>query len=139
MAVKQTHPGEGVDERIPLMTTQADGEEEDVVITIIEAIIQLSQEATVIRPTVERRGDGTDRPGKILILARCRTQLHTIWVMVEEETEEVAPRRKDHTITTVIDIGHQRETLEVTGPRPDIVTVKSPATMLTRRWFQHWT
>lgn len=31
----------------------------DVAITIIEAIIQLSQEAIVIRPTVERKGDGT--------------------------------------------------------------------------------
>lgn len=137
--MKQTHPGEGVGERILLMTTQADGEEEDVAITIIEAIIQLSQEAIVIRPTVERKGDGTGCLKKILILARCRIQLHIIWVTAVEETEEAAPRRKDHIIITGIDIGHQRETPEVTGRRPDIAIVKLQATMLTRRWFQRWT
>lgn len=137
--MKQTHPGEGVGERILLMTIPADGEEEDVAITIIEAIIQLSQEAIVIRPTVERKGDGTGCLKKILILARCRIQLHIIWVTAVEETEEAALRRKDHIIITGIDIGHQRETPEVTGRRPDIAIVKLQATMLTRRWFQHWT
>ena len=31
---------------------------------------------------------------KILILARCRIQLHIIWVTAVEETEEAALRRK---------------------------------------------
>lgn len=40
----------------------------------------------------------------------------------------------DHIIITGIDIGHQRETPEVTGRRPDIAIVKLQATMLIRKY-----
>jgi len=138
VAVKQTHPGEGVDERIHLMTTQADGEGEGVVITITEVIILRSPGAIVIRLTVEKKGDETDRQTIRQILPRCQTRLHIIGMTVEE-TEAAVPRT-GLIIIIIIDTGieHLRVMPEVMDPLPGIITVKSSVTMLTRRWYQRW-
>jgi len=136
VAVKQTHPGEGVGEPILLMMTRADGEEEDVAITITEVIILRSLGAIVIHLTVEKKEDDTDRPKIKQILARCQTRLHIIG-MTTGETEAADPRT-GLIIITDTDIEHLMVTLEVMDPHPGIITVKSSVTMRTRRWCQLW-